>query len=150
MNLVPPLRTARIRPKWVRNSSISSRSGASMRGKANSAALIATMVSSLGWCLELVGQAFLVAECHAADAVAVGARREADRGARRGHLDHLVGEAADTGHLDVDRIARFERARVGGRAGQQDVTGQEGHMACQVGDQVAAVEDLLADRAFLD
>jgi hypothetical protein len=30
----------------VRNSSIASRSGASMRGKANSAALIATMVSS--------------------------------------------------------------------------------------------------------
>src|SRR4029450_11960570 len=104
-------------PKWVRNSSISSRSGASMRGKANSAALIATMVSSLGWCLELVGQAFFVAERHAAHAVAVGAGREADRGARRGHLDHLVGGAAGPRHPDIHRVAPPGRAGGGGRGG---------------------------------
>ena len=68
---------------------------------------------------------------------------------RRRPLDDVIAQRAEALHLDVDHIARVDRARDGRGAGEQHVAGLQGDRPCDVGDEIVHVPIHLVGVAVL-
>ena len=62
---------------------------------------------------------------------------------------HVVGEGAEALHLHRHRVARFDGARTGGGAAEDDVAGKQGDRRGEIGDEVGHIPFHLGGAAVL-
>src|SRR5215469_6231810 len=68
---------------------------------------------------------------------------------RSRRFNYAIRQAPKPGYLHFDQGARIHRARILWRATEDQVAGQQGDEATEVGEDVVDRKDHLADRAFL-